>query len=110
MTTYTKLPGARLEMLAAGGDKDAQAELARRSGAPVVREIPHERKARKLRGFNRPLTSSRYSWWPPQQGQPSFEMHEQSKSYWSAQREREHAQMKSLGYVVENPRLDEERG
>jgi len=107
---YTGKRTAVLERLSAAGDSDAAAELKRRKdggAAPVL--APEQRKARKLIGWQRPLASTFYPWWPPQVGQPSFEMHTQANEYWSREREREREQLKSRGYVVDEPRLEEER-
>lgn len=102
-STYEKLPRPRLESLAAGGDQAAAAEIKRRTdggaAAPVAPAPP--RRAQRTLSWQRPLTSSRYSWWPPQVGQPSYEMQEQSKAYWRAERERERAALRGRGYVSE---------
>jgi hypothetical protein len=90
---YKRMKAEVLQRRAASGDSLAAGEIARRSAAGQVERktgpAAPEREPRRLVGFERPLASSRYNWWPPQVSAPSYEMFMLAKRYWDAQREKE---------------------
>lgn len=84
---YGQLKDVVLRVMAKQGDESARAELEHR-GASTSAPAAAPRRRRRLLGWQRPLTSPRYQWWPPMCGQPSYEMHQAAKAWQREEDER----------------------
>ena len=86
---YEDLKEPVLRRLMNDGDVAAAREADRRANSQVAKSPgvlwTGDRPRPRLRGWERPLTSSRYSWWPPTQaGAPSLEMERAAQAFWSS--------------------------